>query len=354
MTRWWVLPLLAVVGLGWSPAGAERLALGPPLVESDDYYVPVMLTGDAGVAAMDFRLRYDPAVLEPVGTTVGPAAAAAGKQVAANTAAPGEHIVVVMGLNQTVMRPGEVANVLFRRVGSAGSAQTRIDFGDLAMSTPDGVEIPAQGVGRDIALDGDDAPERPPAPNPDGGSRPAPTPAPGAPRPPAQGDAPARPGPGPAWVWEPEEGEGGGGDEGEWDAAVLAEALMPGVTDGGAEGTALTAEGAAALQALQAMLDAESAAANPVDRDARVARATDATPPTGHETNRTNAPVPNADRIEPAALAALPVESPVERNEPAAPAAAPSGAAPMAALAGLVGLALALGALVALRARLFR
>lgn len=348
MTRWWVLPMLAA-GFGAMPAWAGSLMVAPPIVESDEYFVPVMLTGGGDVAALDFRLRYDPAVFEPVATAIGPAAAAANKQVAANTAAPGEHIVVVMGLNQSVMQSGEVVNVLMRRVGTPESASTRLEIGELAMSSPDGVELPSQGSGRDIPMDGAPEPEEPGTANPRPGDDRPNRPGPGAGTAPPSGTPDAAPttGAGAAWVWQPDGAEGEG-DEG-----------------GGANGIEQAAPRGASPEEV-ALAQAALDALRSVNADTAPG-----VPETKTETGPQRAPmvpgersavagdqgVPDAEvKDERVALAALPVESRVERGEAASAPAVPSGRAPlpMAALVGLVGLLLAVAALVALRGRLFR
>jgi hypothetical protein len=132
---------------------------------------------DGTVAALDFRLRYDPAVFEPAGTAMGVSAAEAGKQVAANTPYPGEHIVVIMGLNQSVMAAGEVARVAMRNIDVPESGETALDIIDPAMSDPNGVEVAARGEGLIVPLG--DAPETPeePGPKPGNGGTPVTPPA---------------------------------------------------------------------------------------------------------------------------------------------------------------------------------
>ena len=103
MNRWHFASLtFAMAGLVLLRTGyAGTLEFGRPTVEGEQYTIPVVLRGgDGRVAALDFRLRYDPVVFQPVSTATGPAARQSDKVVTANTAAPGEYVVVMMGLNQ--------------------------------------------------------------------------------------------------------------------------------------------------------------------------------------------------------------------------------------------------------------
>jgi hypothetical protein len=185
-------PLLAswiVLGVPIA-AQAGSLYLGPPTVEDDSYVFPVMLgESDGTVAALDFRLRYDPAVFEPAGTAMGVSAAEAGKQVAANTPYPGEHIVVIMGLNQSVMAAGEVARVAMRNIDVPESGETALDIIDPAMSDPNGVEVAARGEGLIVPLG--DAPETPEEPGPKPGTGGTPVTPPARPQPGTPPPAPA-------------------------------------------------------------------------------------------------------------------------------------------------------------------
>jgi hypothetical protein len=306
-----------------------------------------MLSGDgAEVAALDFRLRYDPAVFEPVGTEAGPAAAAAGKQVAANTAAPGEHIVVVMGLNQSVMQPGEVATVLLRRVGLPESGITRVEIGELAMSTPDGVEIPSQGGGMEIPLEDAEAPESPEETPPPGTPDPD-APAPGTPTTPAPPDGRPAAAAGAAWVWQPDDDE---------KRAAAAESAESTAADP-AQDTVTGAVGEAALAVLREMAESTAMQDTPGNADVPPAVPGQNKPDDAHikELETGN---PGGDPDTHAALAARPIESTLETDGSATPdkrpATAAPGGIPIPALAGVAAMAAAVLVLVALRGRLFR
>lgn len=336
-------PLLAcTLILGVLPtAFAGSLYLGSPTIEDANYVFPVMLgDSDGTVAALDFRLRYDPAVFEPVGTAMGPSAADAGKQVAANTPYPGEHIVVVMGLNQSVMATGEVARVAMRTLTIPESGETALDIIDPAMSDPDGVAVAARGEGMIVPLG--DAPEKPETPGKPGskpggnGGGTAPSPAP-----------PARPGtqtPAPAAL-----GGGGGLAPGNLDEPQAAP--TPGVT------AAELAEAKAALNLLEETTATPEALEAPAQADMENSNVPAQAPEGAADLQ--GAP-DTAARIATAALdtTAKTVESPGETAQHAlgvlAPPAPSSSRLPWP-LIGVLALMLALlGIMAAVRSRLFR
>ena len=155
---------LAVVGLLCpGVAFAGRLEMGNARVDGDTVTIPINLTGDIGdgVAAMDFRMSYDPQVLEPVEAGPGPAASQAGKTVNHNSSQPGSYTLVIMGLNQSVMQTGEVATVTMRRVGepTGGSSNVRILDTTFASITAD--EIPSRGDSQNLRFDGSQPDEEP-------------------------------------------------------------------------------------------------------------------------------------------------------------------------------------------------
>lgn len=138
--------LVILASLG---AYAGVLNAGSPTVENGLLTVPILLqSGTDGVAALDFRLQFDPAVFRPVSAIAGLAAQQANKIVTANMPADGEYIVVMMGLNQTTLQTGEVARVLFEQVAHPEAGQSRIEIIEPTLATQDGAEIPvsAQGV----------------------------------------------------------------------------------------------------------------------------------------------------------------------------------------------------------------
>lgn len=158
--------LVILASLG---AYAGVLNVGNPTVEDNLYTVPILLnSGPDSVAALDFRLQYDPAVFRPVSAMAGLAAQQANKIVTANMPVEGEYIVVMMGLNQTTLETGEVARVFFERLTSPDAGQSRIEIIEPTLATLEGTEIPvsANGLtvrfaGRDLENDSDASKERP-------------------------------------------------------------------------------------------------------------------------------------------------------------------------------------------------
>ena len=148
-----IIPFASILVLWTLAASAGSLQIGEPTVESELVTFPVTLSGDVGqgVSAIDFRLRYDPAVLEPVEVGAGSAASSADKLVQSNVPKPGECVVVVMGMNQTTVNGGEVARITMKRTGKAqGSSAVSVARTTLAAS--DGKVIPSEGGERLLAF----------------------------------------------------------------------------------------------------------------------------------------------------------------------------------------------------------
>lgn len=142
--------LCAVLGLGLcSLAGAGTLSLGKPVVQNNQYTFPVNLQGDAeGVAALDFRLSYDPTVFSPVTAQMGHAAVTAQKQISSNVAEPGEFVVVMMGFNQNEVQPGTVVELVLEKIGEPASGQSELLIAEPTMATYEGVELDSSGQAR--------------------------------------------------------------------------------------------------------------------------------------------------------------------------------------------------------------
>lgn len=193
----------------WAATAAcgGTLALAPPAVAGTQYTFPVELRGAGGqVSALDFRVQFDPQVFQPVSANLGPAALAANKMISSNYAAPGEYVVVMMGLNQAALPAGQVATVVMQRVAAEATGSTRLDIVDPTLATPDGAELPVSGTGVSVKLgDGDDTTaegEDPSTPAPEGAQDDTDTPAgpendaptpPGAPNPAAPGNTGPKP-----------------------------------------------------------------------------------------------------------------------------------------------------------------
>jgi hypothetical protein len=157
----------AIVGLGLCAlAGAGTLSLGKPVVQNNQYTFPVNLQGNAeGVAALDFRLSYDPAVFSPVSAQGGHSAVTAQKQVSSNVAAPGEFVVVMMGFNQNEVQPGTVVQLVLEKIGEPASGQSELRIAEPTMATYEGVELDSSGQARVVEFGeektDDETPEMP-------------------------------------------------------------------------------------------------------------------------------------------------------------------------------------------------
>ncbi|MBX3179864.1 MAG: hypothetical protein KF886_21140 [Candidatus Hydrogenedentes bacterium] len=147
-------PILCTLALLALPALASTLRLGEPAIQGNQYTFPVYLQGDnPGVAALDFRLAYDPAVFSPVSAQAGPSAAGAQKQVSSNIAAPGEMIVVMMGFNQNTVTGGQVAEIVLQRVQNPSSGSSILRINEPTMATAEGEAITSRGLARTVRFD---------------------------------------------------------------------------------------------------------------------------------------------------------------------------------------------------------
>lgn len=168
---WAALLTVVVLVHAGGVAEAGNLGIGSPTVEEQRVVVPILLeSGADGVAALNFRLTYDPGVFEPVNVEPGRAALGANKQVTGNMPSPGEYVVVMMGFNQTTLSGGDIARVMFRRVGEAEGGLSRITIEDTALARWDGTEMPSEGGTGVVRLetqtpDKPEPPEDPPEPD---------------------------------------------------------------------------------------------------------------------------------------------------------------------------------------------
>ena len=111
-------------------------------MSSESYSVPITLHGDsAAIAALGAELSYDPAVLELAGSSAGPAATTAGKQVAATSSAKGHLTLGIFGFNANKISDGVVANVTFRVKPGQEQAAKTVGY-DFTASTPAGENLP--------------------------------------------------------------------------------------------------------------------------------------------------------------------------------------------------------------------
>jgi len=118
------------------------LQLGEATIENNQVIVPVWLSGEVGggVAALNFRLNYNPEYLRPLSAMAGTAAQGAGKQVFAN-AKDGEYIIVMVGMNETACSTGEVARIVLQQVGDGDTSQWGLGISNPGLASPDGEVI---------------------------------------------------------------------------------------------------------------------------------------------------------------------------------------------------------------------
>ncbi len=151
-------------------AEAGTLRIGTPSVQGDTITFPVVLEGDVGggVSAANFRLQFDPNVLEPVSVSPGQAASAADKQVQSNLTDVGYN-VVMMGLNRNAVPSGEIVQIVMRRVPGADVRSTDISITETTLSDPDAVAIPSRGSSETLRFDESavEEPDETPEPQPD-------------------------------------------------------------------------------------------------------------------------------------------------------------------------------------------
>ncbi|MBI3118445.1 MAG: hypothetical protein HYZ00_07150, partial [Candidatus Hydrogenedentes bacterium] len=161
LTQHLVLLIVAILAAAPGMAQGGTLRIGSMTRENGNYVVPIVLSGaEDQVSALDFRLTYDPAVFQPVAAESGPAAAQANKVVTANSPAPGDYMVVMMGLNQTTVPQGEVAKIIMQQVSNPDGGQSELVIRDPTLATAGGVEIPSRGMSRTVDF-ADTQPEKP-------------------------------------------------------------------------------------------------------------------------------------------------------------------------------------------------
>lgn len=152
---------------------AATLRLGQPTVEHERISIAVFLDGDASEApaAMDFRLRYDPAVLRVVGAETGVQAQQAGKRLIANTPVNGQYVVLIMNFNQQTIAPGHVATLSLAQSGPAAAATTLVQLTAPTLSTMEGMAMPVEGSEVIVSLT-QRVPDEPDTDTPAGGDTP--------------------------------------------------------------------------------------------------------------------------------------------------------------------------------------
>ncbi len=140
-------------------ASAGTLRIGTPTIENDQYTFPILLESRGDVAALNFRLEFDPAVFQAAAAQTGTAAQAAQKSVSGHAPHDGAYNVVLMGFNQTAMAGGEVARITLSRIG--GEEGARVSLTGQTLAAPNGDEVPSQGDSAVVAFDPPDIGETP-------------------------------------------------------------------------------------------------------------------------------------------------------------------------------------------------
>jgi len=134
--------------IGAAATSVGTLQIGEATVEDDKVVVPVVLGGDLGngVAALDFRLNYDPEVLRPVSAVPGEAALDANKRVMGNAVRPGEYIVVMMEMNKTTCAAGEVARIVMERLSGSDAENWDLQIVRPTLASLEGTVIESQAL----------------------------------------------------------------------------------------------------------------------------------------------------------------------------------------------------------------
>ncbi len=148
------------------------LQTGPVTVNDNQVSMPIVLAGDTvgQVSALNFKLNFNPDALQAVSVRPGIAATSADKRVMANISASGTYTVVLIGMNQTTCRSGEIAEVVFERLKGAPSSSWALGISELTLSSPDGTPIEGEAVQpsvNDLKPDTPDVPNKPRPPKPD-------------------------------------------------------------------------------------------------------------------------------------------------------------------------------------------
>lgn len=148
-------------------ANAAELAL--PTVDINagaSTTVPFMLAVAAGqtIAAVQFELQYDVALVALGEVRAGAEATRAGKSVSANELEPGRVRIIVAGLNQNALASGELLLADFQVPQTAPSSMALLSVASLVMSSPTGRPVPADAVSGTLRITGSAVPPPPPPP----------------------------------------------------------------------------------------------------------------------------------------------------------------------------------------------
>lgn len=148
---------IALIGIA-IPAlsyGQGSLAILDPTINGDTVTLPIHVQGYIldGVAALDFQLTYDAAILQPVQVYLGEAAADAGKKVQARILEDGQYAVLMFGTERSAVAQGEVARIALNKISEPKDGQTPVTIVNTTFATVSGVEIPSQGSTATLLFD---------------------------------------------------------------------------------------------------------------------------------------------------------------------------------------------------------
>ncbi len=116
--------------------------------------VPISLTSGTGeqVAAIQFDILFDYAILTLTDVAAGPATTSAGKDISFSTLEPGRGRAIIAGLNQNVISNGTIAITLFNVSRDAPGGDQSVSLSGVLLSDPNGVAVPSESVSGHISI----------------------------------------------------------------------------------------------------------------------------------------------------------------------------------------------------------
>lgn len=123
------------------------LVIVDPTISGETVSLPIHLQGPVsdGVAAMDFQLSFDPAILRAVQVEAGAAVTQAGKTVQAQLLRDGVYSVLMFGGDLSGVIKGEIARVALTKIAEPKSGETPVTIAETKFATVSSVEIPSLG-----------------------------------------------------------------------------------------------------------------------------------------------------------------------------------------------------------------
>lgn len=119
--------------------------------------VPITLETAIGesVAALNFDLQYDDAILSVADVTLGAAAQAADKLIISGLPITGTVRVIIYGVNQNAIGDGVVANIVFDVSVSAPAGTIPLNFSDAVAASPEAIEVDLQTAPGSVEITGE-------------------------------------------------------------------------------------------------------------------------------------------------------------------------------------------------------